>query len=237
MDNYEDFISTVSHELRTPLTSIRGFSQTMLASWDKLDDESKKKFLKIIEDQSNRLINLVENMLSVTKLHSQKENLIYKDVAIKPVLEMICSIVKNQYKDKKFVTEINACASNILADKDKFQQVMTNLIENAAKYGDENSTITIKTNHCGEYVSIKVINNGIEIKECDYDKIFTKFSRIDNPLTRKVQGSGLGLYITKNLVEKMGGKIFVVSKECENCFEVLMPASNIERQAREKCSQ
>jgi len=61
--NYEDFISTVSHELRTPLTSIRGFSQTMLASWDKLDDESKKKFLKIIEDQSNRLINLVENML------------------------------------------------------------------------------------------------------------------------------------------------------------------------------
>lgn len=74
---------------------------------------------------------------------------------------------------------------------------MTNLIENAAKYGDENSTITIKTNNCGEYVSIKVINDGIEIKECDYDKIFTKFSRIDNPLTRKVQGSGLGLYITK----------------------------------------
>lgn len=80
MDNYEDFISTVSHELRTPLTSIRGFSQTMLASWDKLDDESKKKFLKIIEEQSNRLINLVENMLSVTKLHSEKENLIYKEV-------------------------------------------------------------------------------------------------------------------------------------------------------------
>ena len=63
--NYEDFISTVSHELRTPLTSIRGFAQTMLASWDKIDDENKKKFLKIIEDQSNRLINLVENMLSV----------------------------------------------------------------------------------------------------------------------------------------------------------------------------
>ena len=74
--NYEDFISTVSHELRTPLTSIRGFSQTMLASWDKIDDESKKKFLKIIEEQSNRLINLVENMLSVTKLNSSAPNLI-----------------------------------------------------------------------------------------------------------------------------------------------------------------
>ena len=72
MDNYEDFISTVSHELRTPLTSIRGFSQTMLASWDKLDDESKKKFLNIIVEQSNRLINLVENMLSVTNCTMQK---------------------------------------------------------------------------------------------------------------------------------------------------------------------
>ena len=74
--NYEDFISTVSHELRTPLTSIRGFSQTMLSSWDKLDDESKKKFIKIIEDQSNRLISLVENMLSVTKMQGQNENYI-----------------------------------------------------------------------------------------------------------------------------------------------------------------
>ena len=98
MNEYEDFISTVSHELRTPLTSIRGFSQTMLASWDKLDDESKKKFLKIIVEQSNRLINLVENMLSVTKLQGAKENLIYKEVSIKPVVEMIASIVKNQYK-------------------------------------------------------------------------------------------------------------------------------------------
>ena len=74
--SYEDFISTVSHELRTPLTSIRGFSQTMLSSWDKLDDESKKKFLKIIEEQSNRLISLVENMLSVTKLHAQHEKFV-----------------------------------------------------------------------------------------------------------------------------------------------------------------
>ena len=76
MENDNDFISTVSHELRTPLTSIRGFAQTMLNSWDKLDDESKKRFLKIIEDQSNRLIGLVENMLSVTKLQSDKDILI-----------------------------------------------------------------------------------------------------------------------------------------------------------------
>ena len=68
----EEFISTVSHELRTPLTSIRGFSQTLLSSWDKLDDESKKKFVKIIEEQSNRLINLVENILTVSKINIDK---------------------------------------------------------------------------------------------------------------------------------------------------------------------
>ena len=256
MDNYEDFISTVSHELRTPLTSIRGFSQTMLASWDKLDDESKKKFLNIIVEQSNRLINLVENMLSVTKLHNAKENLILKEFSIKQPIETVASIVKNQYKDKNFEIIIDKSTPAILADTDKFQQVMTNLIENAAKYGLENSTITIKAGLLGsgvmnqhsapdnENVSIKIINFGGEIPSEDYEKIFTKFARIDNPLTRKVQGSGLGLYITKNLVEKMGGKISVNStlksgsKDVYiNTFEVILPAANIEKQAREKCSQ
>lgn len=256
MDNYEDFISTVSHELRTPLTSIRGFSQTMLASWDKLDDESKKKFLNIIVEQSNRLINLVENMLSVTKLHNAKENLILKEFSIKQPIETVASIVKNQYKDKTFEIIIDKSTPAILADTDKFQQIMTNLIENAAKYGLENSTITIKAGlsnskaietNCysdRENVSIKVINFGSEIPSEDYEKIFTKFARIDNPLTRKVQGSGLGLYITKNLVEKMGGKISVNSTLKDgskdvyvNTFEVILPAENIEQQAREKCSQ
>lgn len=235
--DYEDFISTVSHELRTPLTSIRGFSETMLSSWDKLDDDSKKKFLKIIVEQSNRLINLVENMLSVTKLQNTKGSLILKEIQIKPVVETIVSIVKNQYKDKNFVIEINSNTLPILADKDKFEQVLTNIIENAAKYGDENSTIVINADNSDNSVLIKVTNKGIEIKQEDYEKIFTKFSRIDNPLTRKVQGSGLGLYITKNLVEKMGGKINVKSENHTTTFEITLPASNIELQAREKCSR
>ena len=237
--NYEDFISTVSHELRTPLTSIRGFSQTMLNSWDKLDDESKKKFLKIIEEQSNRLINLVENMLSVTKLPSSKDSLILKEVEIKPIINTITSIIKNQYPNHKFEIVINEKTPAILVDKDKFTQIMTNLIENAAKYSDENSTITVKTGFCEncEFVSISVTDTGIGIAKEDYEKIFTKFSRLDNPLTRKVQGSGLGLYITKNLVEKMGGKISVSSENKKTTFEVKMPSGNIERQARAKCSQ
>lgn len=237
--NYEDFISTVSHELRTPLTSIRGFSQTMLASWDKLDDESKKKFLKIIEEQSNRLINLVENMLSVTKIQSAKEMLIFKETDVAPVVNTVVSIVKNQYKNRSFEVDINPKTPTILVDRDKFMQVMTNLIENAAKYSDENSTVRIQSGFCKncEFVSIKVIDNGIGISEEDYEKIFTKFSRIDNPLTRKVQGSGLGLYITKNLVEKMKGEISVTSHDGETTFEVRFPVCNLETIAREKCRQ
>ena len=92
--NYKDFISTVSHELRTPLTSIRGFSQTMLTSWDRLDDESKKKFIKIIEDQSNRLIHLVENMLTVTKLQKSNNHLVFNEIDIKPTIDQTIMIVK-----------------------------------------------------------------------------------------------------------------------------------------------
>ncbi len=241
--NYEDFISTVSHELRTPLTSIRGFAQTMLASWDKLDDESKKKFLKIIEDQSNRLINLVENMLSATKLSLNKDNLILKEIYITPVVETVVQVVKSQYPDKKFTIAIDGKTPPILADKDKFTQIITNIIENAAKYGEENSTINITTNFsgCDNYISIKIQNTGIGIAEEDYEKIFTKFSRLDNPLTRKVQGSGLGLYITKNLTEKMDGKISVKSIPDKDgkyltTFEILMPAGDVEKQARAKCN-
>lgn len=229
----EDFISTVSHELRTPLTSIRGFAQTMLGSWDALDDENKKKFIQIIEQQSNRLINLVENMLSVNKLQSFKDKLVFKSANANFLIEPIVQIIKHQYPEHQFETDFNKKIPNILIDVDKFQQIMTNLIENAAKYSNEGTKITIKTDFscCIDYVSIKIIDEGIGIKEEDYEKIFTKFSRLDNPLTRKVQGSGLGLYITKTLINKMNGNISVKSSDIGTVFEVLLPVENIENQA------
>lgn len=241
--NYEDFISTVSHELRTPLTSIRGFSQTMLASWDKLDDESKKKFIKIIEEQSNRLIHLVENMLSVTKLQNSNK-IVYNEMNIKMPVEQIISVVKSQYPNQKFEFNYENHLPNIFVDRDKFQQIMTNLIENSAKYSSGDNVTRIDTSVLDNSVRIRISNVGIGIKASDYDKIFTKFSRIDNPLTRKVQGSGLGLYITKSLVEKMDGKITVESNPKNDgsnlatiTFTVSFPIRTIEEQARIKCSQ
>lgn len=241
-EDYEDFISTVSHELRTPLTSIRGFSQTMLSCWDKIDDDNKKKFVKIIEEQSERLIHLVENMLAVTKLKSDKNTIIFNEFEIKPIIDQAVTIVKSQYNTHNFQISNNKTGTKVFADKDKFLQILINLIENSAKYSPQNSTTNISINQNNKNIEIKISNPGIGIDEKDYEKIFTKFSRIDNPLTRKVQGSGLGLYITKNLVEKMCGEISVKSEKLENnseysniTFTICMPIKDIEEQARIKC--
>lgn len=232
-----DFISTVSHELRTPLTSIRGFAQTMLSSWDVLDEDSKKQFLKIIEEQSNRLIKLVENILAVSKSQNSS-NYVFKNVEPNSAIKNVIPVIQQQYPSKNIVFDYNKNLPEILIDKDKFQQIIMNLLENACKYSHENTDVTIKTDFAANnYISIKISDIGVEIKDEDKERIFEKFSRIDNPLTRSVQGSGLGLYITKNLVENMNGLISVESNSNKTTFEVLMPVCDIENQARAKCKQ
>lgn len=208
----EEFIATVSHELRTPLTSIRGFSQTLLNSWDKIDDINKKKFIHIIEEQSNRLINLVENILTVSKLNSEK--VIFKEVDVNTSIDKIIQLVSQKYKTHNIITDFNSKLPTARLDDDKFQQVMTNLIDNACKYSESGSTVIITTSfYDSESLMIKIKDNGISIKKEDLNKIFEKFVRLENHLTSKTQGNGLGLYITKNLVEIMSGTIEVVSEE------------------------
>ena len=227
---HEDFISTVSHELRTPLTSIRGFSQTLLNSWDKISDDDKKKFIGIIQDQSNRLINLVENILSVSKANAEKQ--VLKKVDINNSIKKIFPLFTEQYKTHKFTMDL--CKNNPCArvDEDKLQQILTNLIDNAAKYSTPNSEVQITTSIIEDYVKISIKDQGVGIREEDFPRIFQKFSRLENVLTSKTQGNGLGLYITKQLIEEMGGTIsfsstinkgttFVVSFKLYNQEEAL----------------
>lgn len=207
----EEFISTVSHELRTPLTSIRGFSQTLLTSWDKLDEESKKKFVKIIEEQSNRLINLVENILTVSKINADKP--LFREVNVNTSIEKVIQMLEVKYKDRKITTKFNQHIPSAKLDEEKFQQIMTNLIDNACKYSAGGKTVTVSTSFMdSEHVLIKVKDEGVGIKEEDFNKIFEKFIRLENHLTSKTQGNGLGLYITKKLVESMDGKITLKSE-------------------------
>ena len=223
-----DFISTVSHELRTPLTSIRGFAETLLESYDKLSPEQREKFLQIIKDQSNRLIKLVENLLTVSKMQSNKELMVYKTVNVIPFIEASIQIVKLQYKTHKYICNFDKNLPNILIDTDKFQQILINLIDNASKYSPDNSTVhvDVNQNYKDNTVIISVKDEGIGIAKENIDKIFNKFSRIDSPLTRKIQGNGLGLYITKTLTEKMNGKIDVESSENGSTFYIVFPAAS-----------
>lgn len=232
MSNIQDeFIATVSHELRTPLTSIRGFSQTLLASWDKIDDENKKKFIKIIEDQSNRLIHLVENVLSVSKMNAGGE--VLKKVDVNDVIKRIIPMFTEQYKTRKFVQKLNSSLPPARLDEDKFQQILTNLIDNAAKYSTDGKTVTISTELSENFVEIKITDEGVGIKQEDFDKVFKKFSRLENHLTSTTQGNGLGLYITKQLVENMGGQISFTSEINKGTiFRLLMPVYNQEEVLR-----
>ena len=230
----DEIISTVSHEMRTPLTSIRGFSQTLLNSWDKIDDENKKKFIKIIEEQSNRLINLVENILTVSKENS--ETFVYKKVDINSVIEKTLSVIKEKYKTHKFIFNHNKEIFYSRLDEDKFQQIIMNLLDNAGKYSFENTSVIISTELKEDNILIKIKDEGVGIKQEDFDKLFKKFSRIENHLTSKTQGNGLGLYITKNLVEKMGGEISVLS-EISKGTEFVVKFSIYNPEEVLKCSQ
>lgn len=219
---YLDFISTVSHELRTPLTSIRGFADTLISSYDRLTPEQRYKFLSIIKDQSNRLIKLVENLLTVSKMQSQTELLVFKTVDIVPFVDSAVQLVKNQHKSHNFIVSYDKNLPKISADTDKFQQIMLNLLDNAAKYSPDgkNVFVNISQDFTKNTLKISVKDEGTGISEADINKIFNKFSRVDSPLTRKIQGNGLGLYITKNLVEKMNGNISVKSSSEGTCFTV-----------------
>lgn len=221
-DIQEEFISTVSHELRTPLTSIRGFSQTLLNSWDKIDEENKKKFVKIIEEQSNRLINLVENILTVSKMNADRP--VLKEVNINPLIEKTAQLLSQKYVNNKINLKLNPHLPPTRLDEDKFQQVIMNLLDNACKYSEDGKEIIVTTGFSSsDKVLIKVKDFGVGINEEYKHKVFEKFIRLENHLTSKTQGNGLGLYIVKNLVDAMNGNIWFESSNNGTEFFVEFP--------------
>ena len=144
MDRTKEFLSTISHEIRTPLTSIKGFSKTIIDSYDNLTDEQKKKFLQIIYEQSQRLINLVENALTAADSDKAYNNLVFKKTDINSILQKSIDVVKINYKDKKYITNFE---NNLysMTDNDKLEQVFVNLLDNASKYSINSNDIEIKT--------------------------------------------------------------------------------------------
>lgn len=232
-----DFVSTVSHELRTPLTSIKGFADTLLGLGDKLNVDQQKRFLNIIKSQVDRLTRLVENLLTVSKLESRKDRLVYKAIELPKFFENIIYSIQPKAQGHYIEVKVTPGLPPVWADSDKFEQVITNLVDNAIKYSNEGTKVLIEAKFASNdtnFLEISVTDQGIGIPEEHISKIFTKFARIDNPLTRQIEGTGLGLYITKSLVENMGGKISVKSSKEGSIFSLTLPVATVEKPTQRK---
>lgn len=202
-----EFVANVSHELKTPLTSIKGFSET-LRYVD--DSETKNKFLDIIDKESERLTNLINDILilsNIENIHKMESEYFNPGDVIENVLDM----VKNQAYKKSIIIKYNDCFnSEILGSKDKFHQLAVNLIENAIKYSNENGVVKIDLTLEEQYFVFKVKDNGIGIPKNDIPRIFERFYRVDK--SRSTRGTGLGLAIVKHIVKLFNGEISVKSK-------------------------
>lgn len=202
-----EFVANVSHELKTPLTSIKGFSET-LRYVD--DSETKNKFLDIIDKESERLTNLINDILilsNIENIHKMESKYFNPGDVIENVLDM----VKNQAYKKSIIIKYNDCFnSEILGSKDKFHQLAVNLIENAIKYSNENGVVKIDLTLEEQYFVFKVKDNGIGIPKNDIPRIFERFYRVDK--SRSTRGTGLGLAIVKHIVKLFNGEISVKSK-------------------------
>ncbi|HSA06187.1 MAG TPA: ATP-binding protein [Candidatus Gastranaerophilales bacterium] len=232
-----DFVSTVSHELRTPLTSIKGFAETLLAAGDNLTKEQRIRFISIIKSQTDRLARLVENLLTVSKLEAKSSKTIYKAINSKEMIDTILNNLQHKAKEHKIEVNILPNLPPIWGDSDKLEQVMMNLVDNALKYSKPATIVTIEAGFAQnntDKIEIKIKDQGFGIPEEFLTKIFTKFSRIDNPLTRQVQGTGLGLYITKSLVKSMKGDITATSNDKGSVFKLTLPVASAEMQAQQR---
>ena len=204
------FLANTSHELRTPLNSIIGFLGLILDGYCN-DDKEQKEFIQNAHASAKHLLSLINDVLDIAKIEAGKMELELQDVDLKALFEEVNSLARVQAEQKKlkmaFVCE-DEFVPHVYADLNKLKQVMLNLIGNAIKFTDKGS-ITIRTRVQKDKgnVLIQVEDTGIGVPLEMQDRLFQKFSQVDGSTARKRGGSGLGLVITKNLVEMMGGEI------------------------------
>lgn len=233
-----EFVSTVSHELRTPLTSIKGFADTILRAQSRLDGAQLRRYVGIIKDQADRLTRLVEDLLAVSRLESKKMQLAIRACDLSEAVRRVCQNLAVKALNHNIVITIPSHVPPVFADSDRLEQILTNLIDNAIKYSPTKTMVTIsaceikdKNDPKRNMVQFMVSDQGVGIAEKHLPQIFTKFSRLDNPLIRQTEGTGLGLYITRSLILSLGGHIYVNSCEGNTTFTVELPAASLEEQA------
>ena len=208
----DTFVSIASHELRTPLTSILGYTELLI---NKDPPEStRKRWLKHILNNSQKLTDLIDDLLNVTRIQSGKIIMKLEKVNLSDIFEERAAIAQESTSKHKFVVEIELGLPAILVDRDKFGEVIGNILSNAVKYSPNGGNITLSAryelqSHC---VVVSVIDQGIGIGPADRESLFTTFHRIQRPETQGIRGSGMGLYIAKEWTKAMGGDIWLKSE-------------------------
>ncbi|MDO9464885.1 MAG: ATP-binding protein [bacterium] len=207
-----EFVANVSHELRTPVSSIKGYAETLLEG--AMDDkENAMDFLKIIHSDSERLARLIDDLLDLSKIESDKLKSTLKQCAIEPIIKRVVFSLNKQAKDKsiKIQTDIPKDISDVLADEARIAQVLLNLIDNAVKYTQEGDEVTISAKEKDGFVQVDVTDTGIGIPEKDISRLFERFYRADKARSRELGGTGLGLSIVKHIVQAHNGQVSVQS--------------------------
>jgi len=203
-----EFVANVSHELKTPLTSIRGFAET-LKEVD--DDKTKKKFLTIINEEAERLTTLISDILLLSQIEHKQE--FKKEVFnVNKAIEDVFYLMKNTGEQKQVhVSIVGDEIPNILGDKDKFKQMLINLVDNAIKYSEAFDTVVITKIIYDTYFKVIVEDSGMGIAKEYIPRLFERFYRVDKARSRAKGGTGLGLAIVKHIIIGFNGSIDVES--------------------------
>lgn len=220
-----EFVANVSHELKTPLTSIKGFVET-LASGALNDAKSAKKFLVIIQRHTEKLEDLVNDLLSLSSIESKEAKWNFEPLVLREVIHNVVSLYKEkaEQKHQNLAVNIPRDLPDIFADRLKIEQVFSNLIDNAIKFTSESGTITVEAFSTEAFVCVLIKDSGIGIPAEHLPRVFERFYRIDKSRSRDLGGTGLGLAIVKHIIQAHNGKISVESEvDKGSTFSVFLP--------------
>ncbi|HSH68608.1 MAG TPA: ATP-binding protein, partial [Deferrisomatales bacterium] len=208
-----EFLSTVSHELRTPLTSIRSFSEILLR-YGVDDAEKRSRFVSIIRDESERLTRMINELLDLSKIEAGRHEIQPVAVPAREALEAAVEAARPLFSERGVEVDVVAEAElpAVLADRDALRQVLANLLSNAAKFSPERGRVTVAARRRGFKAVVSVADQGPGIPRDRLIDVFERYTQVRDPLKAHPLGTGLGLSISRDIVEKMGGVIWVESE-------------------------
>ncbi|HLX32388.1 MAG TPA: ATP-binding protein [Gaiellaceae bacterium] len=207
-----DFVSTVSHELRTPLAAIYGAAMTLRRRDVSVDEPQRDRLLEVISSESDRLARIVNDILWASRLESGRMQVAIERCDAAAIAAEVADVARARMTaESALVLNAPQGLPPVAADPDKLRQILTNLLDNAVKYSPDGGRVELEVARSGGRVRFRVADEGLGIPPAEQDRIFEKFFRLDPNLTRGVGGTGLGLYISRELVTRMNGRIWVVS--------------------------